>query len=432
MPVSRGTSPAQSSAYSEDEFVDAHEGHDAGSTASQAVDLTDTTSVPTTTFLQIATMPTTGGPSPTTSLTPAADLPTGSSATPSPPCPAPLNLNLVYTPSEGRTPMATAPTSPTFPRTMTPTTPTADIPHAPAADDKPRLRGNGVPSRPSSSSSVPTSRLVSATMARAYAMAADSPTESEEVEVVEASSFANLEVDVPEFANLTPSGDDEWVSFVRAQLVRLFPDFHDAEGHPAERAEGDVEEEEEGVEPAEPSFRSELLAMRTEIGVLRGIVAELSENQESQESQEEAESAPDAALEPLELDPSAMGLSLAIVRSLDASRSGLRPDSEVFVYDNLCALLAATVSSTLVPVTSSAPDSPPAPAPASPVLPSPHAAHLQLDAHEEMEKARDVSITPEVGAPPKARVKRCEAEEMCDEELQEVEEMAGEAQLLVS
>ncbi|BEI81002.1 hypothetical protein CcaverHIS002_0201620 [Cutaneotrichosporon cavernicola] len=270
-------------------------------------------------------------------------------------------------------------------------------------------------------------------MARAYALAADSPTELEEEEVVEASSFANLEADVSELANLTPSGDDEWVSFVRAQLVRLFPDFHDAEGHPAGDAEGEVEgQEEEGGEPAEPSFRSELLAMRTEIGVLRGIVAELSENQESQESQEEAGFVPDAALEPLELDPSAVGLSLAIVRALDASRSGVRPDSEVFVYDNLCALLAATVSATLVPVTSSAPDSPPAPAPASPVFPSPHAAHLQLDAHEEMEKARDVSITPEVGTPPKARVQRCEAEEMCDEELQEVAEMAGEAQLLVS
>ncbi|GMK56263.1 hypothetical protein CspeluHIS016_0301030 [Cutaneotrichosporon spelunceum] len=228
--------------------------------------------------------------------------------------------------------------------------------------------------------------------------------------------------------------DDEWVSFVRAQLVRLFPDFHDAEGAPAEQEEAEAESD-------EPTFRSELLAMRTEIGVLRGIVAELSDTRETQEPetqepeiQEPEVQEPAPAPVPVELNPTVLGLALAVVRALDASRSGARPDSEVFEHANLHALLAAVPRPSLS--TEAAPDSipgsPPAPAPASPPLPAPHDVHAKLDAHEEIEKAHDVSIAPEVGTRPKARAQTCEADEMCDEELQEVAEMAGEAQPLVS
>jgi hypothetical protein len=303
-------------------------------------------------------------------------------------------------------------------------------------------------------------------MARAYAMAAgDEPSADEDSEheaqvpnipASFAASFRRPGEDVPSSvgADFHPSPlggeDDEWVSFVRAQLVRLFPDFHDAEGQATMVDDEPEAEEEEG----EPSFRSELLAMRTEIGVLRGIVAELS-------NEEEPEPVPEAPAT-FELDPTAMGLAIAVVRALDASHSGLRADADVFAHDNLRSLLAtvgmpafalpsapASRPDTAPPA---APGSPPAPAPLSPQVapsplpapvllaaplstppdPSPHAAHAHLDAHEEIEKARDVAITPEVGTPPHARAKRCEADEMCDEELDEVKELAGEAQMIVS
>ncbi|CAK9782971.1 hypothetical protein CC85DRAFT_303679 [Cutaneotrichosporon oleaginosum] len=435
----RVPSPTPSSALSEDDFVDAHDGEDLRGGHKDTIPASPPTPAADATKTIEASQP--EAPTPAGAPSPAS---AAASAAPEPartPSPRPARLYLSprrssHTPSEGHTPMATAPTSPASPaspRTMTPAT------AATTPDPRPRLEGYGRPPLTPFAASAPFApapsaapRSVSATMAHAFALAAQSDSDDDD--------------DAPAPGLL----DDDWSAFVQAQLVRLFPDFHD------------ILEAQEA-----PSLRAEMQAMRGEIEVLRRVVAHVVQG-------------PEAGLE---LDPVAMGLALAIVRAVDASRAGARPDAEVFAHDNLRALLAgvstlveatpatslfgpmleaAVASSTLdfeSPPALAAPPSAPSPLSESEPLPSPpslapsppsptacpgpsshtahtthptHPSHALLDAHEQLEKAHDIAITPEIGTPPSSTPRPCIADAMCEEELEEVIELAEEAHKIVS
>lgn len=396
-------------------------------------------------------------------------------------------------PSEtGDTPMATAPTSPLSP--FSPTTPTSST--------KPRLGGRGVPPRAGE-----TGRSVSQTMARAYAeMAAE---QGASAEAAASGSAAGTGADTRRVVDEGEEADDEWVNFVRSQLVRLFPDFHsldDGSGPAlagADAVPGGEGEEGEGGAPQ--TFRAELMAMRTEIGVLRGIVAELtaahpgaaelirqraqaasggrgevksgleaapepkeqpkvaestakdSDEKEPKEStsvqskQPELNGAKEKQPEstvsdsngingtstkdasPAQLDAATLDLALSVVRVLDAAAHGpARTDSDVFAHTNLRTLLALAFARS--PVAAETGDK---------AAHSHHThhghhvhksthAHDHLNAHEEIEKMHDVAITPEIGTPPSPKTPPCAADDMSDEELDELAELAEEAHGLVS